>query len=97
MDKTTQELIDLIEQTTGNRYTGKIEVRFDEPDFWSLFLYLNTEYTPIILSYQGNYDQFKQYIQKELKTRKLEKNGFYKIDLVYNGCKNDCNEQREGN
>ena len=76
----------------GCQYTGRVEVRFDEPDMWSLFLYLDRELVPLILSYQGNYDQFKKYITKELKTRQLNRVGFYKIDLVYNGCKNESDE-----
>lgn len=87
-----QQIVEIVQEATGALYTEKIEVRFDEPDLWSLFLYLDRELVPLILSYQGDFEQFKKYIVKELKARQLTRVGFYKIDLVYNGCKNECNE-----
>lgn len=37
----------------------------------------------MVLSYQGSYADFKCYLSKELKTKKLTNVGYYKIDLVY--------------
>lgn len=31
-DEQYQEILELVQETTGRQYTGKIEVRFDEPD-----------------------------------------------------------------
>ena len=55
-----QQIVELVQEATGALYTGKIEVRFDEPDLWSLFLYLDRELVPLILSYQGDFEQFKK-------------------------------------
>ena len=46
-----QQIVEIVQEVTGALYTGKIEVRFDEPDLWSLFLYLDRELVPLILSY----------------------------------------------
>ena len=38
-----------------------------------MFMYLNLEYSPLIMSYQGTKEQFKDFIKKEIKSRKLER------------------------
>jgi hypothetical protein len=37
-----------------------------------LLLYLDLEITPMVLAYEGNVDEFKEFIRKEMKTRKLQ-------------------------
>lgn len=52
MTKEEQEILELINCTVGGKYIGKLKVIYDECG-WQLFLYLNREMTPLILSYQG--------------------------------------------
>ena len=39
---------------------------------YTLLLNMNQELAPMVMSYQGDLDGFKEFIRKEFKTRKLE-------------------------
>lgn len=41
-------------------------------------MYLDLEYSPLILSYQGTKEQFKDFVKKEIKSRKLERVSYWK-------------------
>jgi len=93
MTELEQEVLEIIEQTTCCKYTGKlkVDVLTDEPDcqdpcwesyntVYQLKLYLDREFTPIVLSYEGDEDGFKKFVQEEIKNRKIEKTRFFKIN-----------------
>ena len=93
MTKLEQEVLDIINETICGKYIGKLKVDiFDDfPDcgdppcreltdrIYQLKLYLDREFTPVVLSYEGTEEEFKKFIKKEFKERKMERTKFYKI------------------
>lgn len=73
-----QEVYELIKETTGYEYIGKLKVRNDG-DIWELLLYFDREYTPTIFAMEGTESEFKKFLRREFKTRKMEKTRYYKI------------------
>lgn len=76
------EFRNLIDETVGGKYIGKLSIekedQQDGPPVWGLFMYLDLEYSPLILSYQGTKEQFKDFVKKEIKSRKLERVSYWK-------------------
>ena len=69
------EIKNIIEEVTCCKYIGRLKVTKEEiegDEFWSLLLYLSLETSPMILAYAGTEEQFKNFIRKELKERKLQ-------------------------
>ena len=96
MTQLEQEILDIIECTICGKYIGKLKVNIlpDEPQcgdgcrteyntVYELRLYLDREFTPIIFSYEGTEDEFKEFIREEIRKRKIEKTRFFKINLEY--------------
>lgn len=93
MTKLEKEVLEIINEVTENCYKGKLKVLVTYPELqecdspckelndtiYELYLYLDRFYTPIILSYEGTEDEFKDFIRKEIKKNKYEKVHFYKI------------------
>ena len=46
---------------------------------YMLLLYLNQEQAPMVLSYQGDEEAFKEFVRKEMKTRKMHTVGRYRL------------------
>lgn len=65
------EILDIINETTESIYTGGLKVVYED-GIYMLFLYLDIEFAPIQLAYEGSENDFKQYIKDELKSRRLE-------------------------
>jgi len=94
MTKLEQEVLNIINEIIEGKYIGKLKVIVSEPEkvcgepecrplnntIYSLYLYLDRWYTPIILSYEGTKNEFISFIRKELKKNKYEKVHFYKIN-----------------
>lgn len=75
------EIKNIIEEVTKSKYIGKLKVKkesLENSTFWMLLLYLDTEFTPMILAYEGSESDFKDFIRTEMKSRKLERVGFWK-------------------
>jgi len=75
------EIKNIIEEVICGKYIGKLKVIKEEiegTEFWTLLLYLNLELSPMILAYAGNEEQFKNFIRKEMKDRKLHGIHFWK-------------------
>lgn len=86
MESIEQDILQLIEDSIGCKYIGKLKVEKDDketPPLWGLFLYLDLEFTPIELAYQGTEDEFKEFIRKEMKTRKMNKIKFWNAIKEY--------------
>ena len=94
MTKLEQEILDIINCTICGKYIGKlkVEVLTDEPEcgdpcgttyntVYQLKLFLDREFTPIVFSYEGTEDEFKEFVREEIRKRKLEKTRFFKINL----------------
>lgn len=93
MTELEQEVLCIIKEVTENCYIGKLKIIVSHPEIskcdspckelndtiYSLYLYLDRWYTPIVLSYEGTEDEFKEFIRKEFKKNKYEKVHFYKI------------------
>ena len=71
LSKLENEILDIINETTESIYTGGLKVVSDD-GIYMLFLYLDIEFAPIQLAYEGSENDFKQYIKNELKSRRLE-------------------------
>lgn len=72
------EILDIIDETIGGEYVGKLEVIVDD-DWYTLNLFMNMHNAPLVLAYQGTEEEFKNYIREEIKKRKLEKVMRYEI------------------
>lgn len=73
--KLETEFRDFINEIIGGKYIGKLKVECitnSGVEFWTLCLYLDTEESPLILGYEGTKEQFKKFVKKEIKARKLE-------------------------
>lgn len=93
MTKLEKEVWEIINEVTESCYKGKLKVLITYPEInkcdspckelndtiYELYLYLDRFYTPIILSYEGTEEEFKDFIRKEIKKNKYEKVHFYKI------------------
>lgn len=91
MTKIEDEIRQIINEVTEREYIGKLSVR-NEDDIWTLYLYLNRELVPMVMSMQGTEDQFKRFVKREMKKRRLHEVKFWKgimelpvIDCSENG------------
>ena len=73
--KLETEIRNIINETIGGKYIGKLKVDKEEMEdgdpLWSLFLYLEMDQIPLVLAYQGTENEFKKFIREEIKSRKL--------------------------
>lgn len=69
--KLEDKILDIINEVTESKYTGGLKV-VCEGDIYTLFLYLDVQFAPIQMCYQGSEDSFKEYIRNEFKLRRLE-------------------------
>lgn len=84
-----QEILDIINETINGQYIGKLKV-FNDEGIWTLYLYLDQEFSPIQIGYSGSLEEFKDYVRKEIKTRKMEKVSYWRAiqELPANECVN---------
>lgn len=73
-----KEILEIINDATDSEYIGKLQVVVDD-GFYTLKLYLNLEMVPMIISYQGTEQEFKDFIYEEMKNRKLQKVFRYEV------------------
>ena len=64
------EVLDIINKTVGGRYVGQLKV-VKEDDWYILLLHLNQEQAPMRLGIEGTEEDFKKYIEDEIRTRRL--------------------------
>ena len=93
MTELEQEVLCIINEVTENCYIGKLKVLVTKPErqcgeptcrpindaIYELYLYLDRFYTPIVLSYEGTEEEFKNFVREEIKKNKYEKIHFYRI------------------
>ena len=73
-----KEILEIINDATDSEYIGKLQVVVDD-GFYTLRLFLNLEMVPMIISYQGTEQEFKDFIYEEMKNRKLQKVFRYEV------------------
>lgn len=66
-----REILNIINEATDSEYIGKLKVVVDD-DSYTLGLYLNLEMSPMVFSYQGDEQGFKDFIREEMKSKKLQ-------------------------
>lgn len=66
-----KEILNIINEATDSEYIGKLKVVVDD-DSYTLGLYLNLEMSPMVFSYQGSEQEFKDFIREEMKSKKLQ-------------------------
>lgn len=93
MTKLEQEVLCIINETIDGCYIGKLKVNVFYPErvcgdpackslndtVYELRLYLDRWYTPLVFSYEGTEDEFKEFIRKEFKKNRYELVRYYKI------------------
>lgn len=88
MTEIEKQIKEIIEEVVDGKYIGKLRVAtepINDSTLWMLLLYLDLEMTPMILAYEGTEEEFKEFIRKEIKTRKLQTVKFWKTNLEYIG------------
>ena len=78
MNKLEQDILDIINEVIEGKYIGKLKVIFED-GVWQLHLFLDRNYTPVTLAYEGDFDEFKKFVKREIKKNKYEKIKFWKI------------------
>lgn len=73
-----QELLDIINTAIDGEYIGKLRA-YKNGNVWELRIYLDRWFTPTVLAYEGTEDEFKEFVRKEFKTRKMQKTKYYSI------------------
>lgn len=92
MTKLEQEVLCIINEVTESCYTGKLKVLVTNSErqcgescqelndtIYELYLYFDRWRTPIVLSYEGTEEEFKNFVREEIRKNKYEKVHFYKI------------------
>ncbi len=77
MTEIEEEIRQIINDVTEREYITKLHVRHDD-DIWTLYLYLNRELVPLVMSIQGDEEKFKKFVKREMKKRRLEEVKYWK-------------------
>lgn len=90
----TNDILQIINETMEDHvYTGKLKIEYED-GWYYLLMYLDQEQSPLVMGYQGTEEQFKTYIQSEIRKRKMERVSFWKgiQELPYLACDEDTGE-----
>ena len=79
----SQDVLQLIEKTYCRKYTGRLEVIYNEPDEYILHIYPHMQLRfPLCMAFQcDTSEEFLAKVEQELKNRNLIRSDFYKIEL----------------
>lgn len=72
-----EEIKQIINDVTEREYITKLHVSHED-DIWTLYLYLNRELVPLVMSIQGDERKFKRFVAKEMKKRRLQEVKYWK-------------------
>ena len=78
MTELEQEILKIINTTIDGEYIGKLRA-FKDKGIWNLYIYFDRWFTPTVLAFEGTEEEFKEFIRKEFKTRKMQKTKYYSI------------------
>ena len=87
-----EEIKQIISEVTEREYITKLQVTQDD-DIWTLYLYLNRELVPLVMSIQGDEEKFKRFVVDEMKRRRLHEVKYWKTDRTLPAL--ECNENGE--
>ena len=78
------EILKVINETIGGKYIGKLRVTKEDNIYW-LAMFLNLTVNPAfsLIKECKNDEEFKEFVRKEMKTRKIEKESFWKVSISY--------------
>lgn len=84
MDRLECEILKIINETVEGKYIGKLRVT-KEGNVYCLDLFLNNTTLPAISFIKECKDEadFKEFVRKEIKARKLEKVSFWQVTISY--------------
>lgn len=84
MDRLECEILNIINETIEGKYIGKLRVT-KEDNVYCLDLFLNCTTLPALSLIKECKDEndFKEFVRKEIKSRKLEKTSFWKVSISY--------------
>lgn len=82
----------IIEDITEREYVSRLIVTQDD-DIWTLYLFLDKEFGPLVMSIQGDERKFKRFVAKEMKRRRLQEVKYWKVDRTLPAL--ECNENGE--
>lgn len=91
------EILNIINETIEGKYVGKLRVT-TEKNVYCLDLFMNHTLSPAIsfIKECKDEDDFKDFIRKEIKSRKLEKDSYWTTMIVY-PAKNDLVNTKKTN
>lgn len=87
-----EEIKQIINDVTEREYISKLQVS-QEDDIWTLYLFLNRELIPLVISYQGDEENFKKFIAKEIRKRRLHEVKYWRTERELPSL--SCNENGE--
>lgn len=84
MSKLECEILDIINETIEGKYIGKLRV-IKEDNVYCLQMFLNLTVAPAFSLIKECKDEndFKEFVRKEIKSRKIEKESFWKVSISY--------------
>lgn len=82
------DILNIINETIEGKYIGKLAA-YKEDNTYCLDLYLDHTIAPAICLIKDckSDDEFKEFVRQEIKSRKLEKVSYWKVNIDY-----DANE-----
>ena len=76
MEILEKEILDIINETLiDKKYIGNLKVILED-DIYILLLYMDQEFSPLAIGYQGSEKDFKEFVRKEIKSRQMERATF---------------------
>lgn len=92
MTKIEEEIKQIINDVTEREYITKLQVSHED-DIWTLYLFLNRELVPLVISIQGDEKRFKQFVAEEMKHRRLHEVKYWRTERTLPAL--ECNEDGE--
>jgi len=92
MTEIEEDIRKIINEATEREYITKLQVRHDG-DIWTLYLYLNRELVPLVMSIQGDEEKFKSFVACEMKKRRLHEVKYWRTERTLPAL--ECNENGE--
>ena len=77
-----------IDDTMCTQYIGGFILEIEDDTLWTLRLNLNQSEAPLSLSYEGDEDGFFRFLEKELRSRQLDRVKYYSGEQTTPGVDN---------
>lgn len=74
-----EEIRQIINDVTEREYISRLQVSH-EGDIWTLYLFLNRELVPLVMSIQGDEKLFKRFVAEEMKRRRLHEVKYWRTN-----------------